>query len=73
MDIGSMIHVVLSFKDLRATQQSLTRLGMFGGVLRYAQCKLAVILYTVELAHRYPIKFVAVHPGIPNESLDEGK
>jgi retinol dehydrogenase-12 len=58
------------FKDLKTTQQNLTRLGMFGGMLRYFQSKLAIILYTVELARRYPtIKVVAVHPGIIDTPL----
>jgi retinol dehydrogenase-12 len=58
------------FKDLKTTQQNLTRLGMFGGMLRYFQSKLAIILYTVELARRYPmIKVVAVHPGIVDSPL----
>jgi retinol dehydrogenase-12 len=58
------------FKDLRTTQQNLTRLGMFGGMLRYFQSKLAIILYTDELARRYPmIKVVAVHPGIVDTPL----
>ncbi|KAE9377839.1 oxidoreductase [Stipitochalara longipes BDJ] len=58
------------FKDLKTTQQNLTLLGLFGGMLRYFQSKLAIILYTVELAHRYPmIKVVAVHPGIVDTPL----
>jgi retinol dehydrogenase 12 len=58
------------FKDLRTTQQNLTRFGMFGGMLRYFQSKLAIILFTVELARRYPmIKVVAVHPGIIDTPL----
>lgn len=58
------------FKDLKSTQQNLTRLGMFGGMLRYFQSKLAIILYTVELSRRYSIiKFVAVHPGIVDTHL----
>jgi retinol dehydrogenase-12 len=58
------------FKDLKTSQRNLTRLGMFGGMLRYFQSKLAVILYTVQLARRYPmIKFVAIHPGIVNTSM----
>lgn len=58
------------FKDLRTTQQNLTRFGMFGGLLRYFQSKLAIVLYTVELARRYPmIKVVAVHPGIIDTPL----
>ena len=58
------------FKDLKTTQQNLTRLGMFGGMLRYFQAKLAIILYTVELARHYPsIKFAAVHPGIIDTPL----
>jgi retinol dehydrogenase 12 len=58
------------FKDLRTTQQNLTLLGMFGGMLRYFQSKLAIILYTVELARRYPtIKVVTVHPGIIDTHL----
>jgi retinol dehydrogenase 12 len=58
------------FKDLKTTQLNLTRLGMFGGMIRYFQSKLAVILYTVELARRYPkIKFVAIHPGIVDTPL----
>lgn len=58
------------FKDLRTTQQNLTRFGMFGGMLRYFQSKLATILYTVELARRYPmITIVAVHPGVTDTEL----
>lgn len=52
------------FKDLRTTQENLTFMGKFGAWLRYFQSKLANIVYTVELAKRYPIvKFIAVHPG----------
>jgi retinol dehydrogenase 12 len=58
------------FKDLKTTQQNLTRFGMFGGMLRYFQSKLAIILYTVELSRQYPmIKVVAVHPGIVDTPL----
>ncbi|KAF8862372.1 short-chain dehydrogenase/reductase [Acephala macrosclerotiorum] len=58
------------FKDLRTTQENLTFMGKFGAWLRYFQSKLANILYTVELAKRYPtIKFVAVHPGIVDTPL----
>lgn len=70
------VRVVLSsdgyrFHDPRGIIfKDLTSLGLFGGMLRYFQAKLAVILYTVELARRYPtIKFVAIHPGIVDTSL----
>lgn len=52
------------FKDLRSTQENLNLMGHFGGWRRYFQSKLANIVYTAELAKRYPtVKFVAVHPG----------
>ncbi|KUJ12026.1 dehydrogenase with different specificitie [Mollisia scopiformis] len=58
------------FKGLRSTQENLNFMGRLGGWLRYFQSKLANIVYTVELAHRYPaIKFVAVHPGIVDTPL----
>lgn len=41
--------------------------------VRYGQSKLANILYTRELARRYPdIKNVAVHPGSVNTTLSRG-
>lgn len=58
------------FEDLKTKQENLTFLGMMGGLLRYVQSKLAIILYTSELARRYPmIKLVAVHPGIIDTGL----
>lgn len=58
------------FRDLRSTQENLAFLGMFGGWLRYFQSKLANILYTMELAQRYPsIKVVVVHPGVVDTPL----
>ncbi|KAK9234460.1 hypothetical protein V1525DRAFT_413018 [Lipomyces kononenkoae] len=49
------------FNDLRTAQA----FGLWGEFLRYAQSKLANILYARELARRYPnVTTVSVHPGV---------
>ncbi|KKY25370.1 putative short-chain dehydrogenase reductase family [Phaeomoniella chlamydospora] len=51
----------VTFSTLRTTQE-----GFMGSMYRYGQSKLANIVYSAELARRYPdsnIKFVSVHPG----------
>lgn len=64
------------FRDLRTTQLNLSVLSSLGGKdswRRYSQSKLANIVYTVELARRYPvIKFVAVHPGVCDTAMTPG-
>ncbi|KAJ7451041.1 oxidoreductase [Mycena latifolia] len=53
------------FKDLRTTQGS----GLVKS-LRYGQSKLANILYSAELAKRYPqITSVSIHPGVVQTNL----
>ncbi|MCJ1356650.1 MAG: hypothetical protein MMC33_006645 [Icmadophila ericetorum] len=54
------------FKDLRNTQAHLR----FGSWSRYGQSKLANVLYTKELARRYPgILSVSLHPGVVDTQL----
>lgn len=55
----------IAFDTLKSTQSS------FGGSWsRYAQSKLANILYTQELARRYPkITSVSIHPGVISTGL----
>ncbi|KAB8277093.1 hypothetical protein BDV30DRAFT_223692 [Aspergillus minisclerotigenes] len=56
------------FDDLKTTQDY----GFLGSWRRYGQSKLANILYTRELARRYPaITVVSVHPGVITTSLVE--
>ncbi|MCJ1358680.1 MAG: Ankyrin-3 [Icmadophila ericetorum] len=56
----------IQFSTLKTPQKS----GIAGEWTRYAQSKLANILYARELARRYPsILTVAVHPGVINTSL----
>ncbi|KAB8223273.1 hypothetical protein BDV33DRAFT_228723 [Aspergillus novoparasiticus] len=56
------------FDDLKTTQDY----GFLGSWKRYAQSKLANILYTRELARRYPaITAVSVHPGVITTGLVE--
>lgn len=55
----------IDFKTLCTTQDR-----AFGHWLRYSQSKLANVLYTAELARRYPtIKFASIHPGVINTGL----
>ncbi|KAH7398058.1 hypothetical protein BKA64DRAFT_753902 [Cadophora sp. MPI-SDFR-AT-0126] len=54
----------IQFDNLRTADQPGT------AMTRYGQSKLANILYTTELARRYPtIKVVAVHPGVVKTDL----
>ena len=54
------------FDNLRTVQD----FGLFGPWIRYAQSKLANILYAAELARRYPrITTVSVHPGVAATDL----
>lgn len=54
------------FETLRTTQD----FGFLGPWTRYAQSKLANILYAAELARRYPrITTVSVHPGVAATDL----
>ena len=56
------------FDDLKTTQDY----GFLGSWRRYGQSKLANILYTRELARRYPaITAVSVHPGVITTGLLE--
>ncbi|PIG81427.1 oxidoreductase [Aspergillus arachidicola] len=56
------------FDDLKTTQDY----GFLGSWKRYGQSKLANILYTRELARRYPaITAVSVHPGVITTGLVE--
>lgn len=61
------------FKDLDTPQLNLSFLSSIGGKdswRRYFQSKLANLVYTVELARRYPtVKFVVVHPGVVDTPL----
>ena len=55
------------FKDINSDMAS------YGTFTRYGQSKLANILFTVELAKRYPeIKSIAVHPGAVKTELLRG-
>ncbi|KAF9880420.1 short-chain dehydrogenase/reductase family Oxidoreductase [Colletotrichum karsti] len=57
----------ISFATLRTEQRGLPVLGQW---IRYGQSKLANILFTKELARRYPaITSVAVHPGVVDTGL----
>jgi NAD(P)-dependent dehydrogenase (short-subunit alcohol dehydrogenase family) len=52
----------IDFATLKTSQATL---GLFNKWARYGQSKLAQMLYTDELARRYPeITWVSVHPGI---------
>ncbi|KAK7049276.1 hypothetical protein VNI00_005877 [Paramarasmius palmivorus] len=65
---GYIAHPVggIIFKDLRTPQD----MAMLGPSTRYAQSKLANVLYAMELARRYPnITSVAIHPGVVNTGL----
>lgn len=56
----------INFDDLRTVQD----MGVGGSWIRYAQSKLANILYTNELARRYPlITSVSLHPGVVSTGL----
>jgi NAD(P)-dependent dehydrogenase (short-subunit alcohol dehydrogenase family) len=60
------------FKDLKTNQNNLRVLGPWQ---RYAQSKLAMILYARELAKRYGgqgILAISVHPGVFNTGLVSG-
>ncbi|CZT13054.1 uncharacterized protein RCO7_04251 [Rhynchosporium graminicola] len=63
-------------RDLRTTQLNLSIFSSLGGKdswRRYARSKLANLLYTVELALRFPtIKFVAVLPGVCDTPMTPG-
>lgn len=49
------------FKDLKSTQ----KMAIFGRYMRYGQSKLANVIYTSELAKRYPeITSISIHPGV---------
>jgi NAD(P)-dependent dehydrogenase (short-subunit alcohol dehydrogenase family) len=55
------------FDGLKSSQSDL---GTLGNWIRYGQSKLANILYTMELARRYPqITSVSVHPGVVETGL----
>ncbi|KAL0933757.1 oxidoreductase C736.13-like protein 2 [Colletotrichum truncatum] len=57
----------ISFSTLKTTQAGIPVLGNW---TRYGQSKLANILFTTELARRYPaITTVAVHPGVVETGL----
>jgi NAD(P)-dependent dehydrogenase (short-subunit alcohol dehydrogenase family) len=54
------------FKDLKTTQDY----GFGAKWRRYGQSKLANVLYTQQLAERYPqVSFVAIHPGVVGTDL----
>ncbi|KAI1123482.1 putative short-chain dehydrogenase [Nemania abortiva] len=56
----------ISFSTLRTTQDSM----FLGKLKRYAQSKLANIVYAAEVARRYPsIMALSVHPGIVHTDL----
>jgi NAD(P)-dependent dehydrogenase (short-subunit alcohol dehydrogenase family) len=62
--IGFRLHPkgAIAFKDLRTSQADL---GVTGHWIRYAQSKVANLLYASELARRYPnITSVSIHPGV---------
>ncbi|RAO66617.1 uncharacterized protein BHQ10_002629 [Talaromyces amestolkiae] len=57
----------ITFSTIRTPQK-----GFMGSSFRYAQSKLANIMYAAELARQYPntnIKFISVHPGAVNTHL----
>lgn len=54
----------IDFNTLRSKQENLGSMMVPGRWERYGQSKLAQLLYTEQLAERYPeITFVSVHPG----------
>ncbi len=56
-----------------ALKEARTDMQPYNTWTRYGQSKLANILFTKELARRYPaIKSMAVHPGGVNSGLSEG-
>jgi NAD(P)-dependent dehydrogenase (short-subunit alcohol dehydrogenase family) len=60
----------IDFATLKTDQANL---GLFGKWARYGQSKLAQLLYTDELARRYPeITWVSVHPGYIFTGLFDG-
>lgn len=57
----------IKFQDLKTKQEKIGFQPAWG---RYSQSKLANILYTAELARRYPeITSVSVHPGVVRTGL----
>jgi NAD(P)-dependent dehydrogenase (short-subunit alcohol dehydrogenase family) len=58
------------FSSLKSPQKNLTLLVPGGKWSRYGQSKLAQMLYSQELAKRYPsLTSVSVHPGVINTGL----
>jgi NAD(P)-dependent dehydrogenase (short-subunit alcohol dehydrogenase family) len=57
----------LPFDDLKTTQLNI---GMGGKWARYGQSKFAAVIYTAEMAKRYPkVTTVALNPGVVNTGL----
>jgi NAD(P)-dependent dehydrogenase (short-subunit alcohol dehydrogenase family) len=67
--LGFKFASTIAFDTLNTKQESM----VFGAFKRYGQSKLANILYSAELARRYPsITFASVHPGVIKTGLVTG-